>query len=420
MKKKCFLLSVTLLFCINTIGQVVKRTCLTHDKHLKMARENAGYLQKRESINNPVAAAALNKKISSQSVYTIPVVIHVIHNGEAEGTGGNISSEQINSAITALNLDFRSTNTDTLMPSHAFYSLQADVGIEFCLASENPQGAPTTGILRYDKAKASWGMDDFEANVKPGTIWDITKYLNIWVITFGTPDALTLGYATLPGWPTPSEVGVVIGAPYFGTTGSLDPNFNKNRTLTHEVGHFFNLSHIWGDATCGTDFVSDTPPQLGANDSNCPTFPHNNASVCNPGSNGEMFMNYMDYTLDACMQLFTTGQKDRMRTAILLPDRIGLTTSNLCVVSNNINRVLPVDINIYPNPTGNIATVSIPNNYQLSSITVTNLNGQKLNIPYVNEGEIITMNTSTLSNGTYIITIIVEGGTINKNLVILK
>jgi len=385
-----------------------------------MMSKDSSYAVRRVLHNRVISNRRGTNKKTTETLYTVPVVVHIIHNGEPEGTGGNIPVSQVNSAIAALNLDFRSTNADTLTPSHPFYSLQADINIEFCLANLTPEGLTTTGITRHNKGKSSWGTDDFDANVKPGTIWDITKYLNIWVTTIGIPDAGTLGYATPPEWPESTEVGVVIGPTYFGTTGTLDILFNKNRTVTHEVGHFFNLSHIWGDETCGDDHVSDTPPQVGFNDSNCPSFPHNVGSSCSPGVNGEMFMNYMDYTRDDCMQLFTIGQKDRMRAAIQLPDRIGLTTSNGCSNPNNTHNISPLNIKIFPNPASNLVTIASSSNLSLLGINVYNLSGQLMNSTINIQEQEVSINTSSLPNGTYIISIITEAGTVNKNLVVIK
>jgi hypothetical protein len=419
--KHITIISVALLFSLCAFGQKPKRICKTHENHLKMMSENPTYARKRAIHNTVITRSnSSNKKITTEILHTVPVVVHVIHQGEPEGSGGNIPLSQIKSAIIALNLDFRSTNADTLASSHPFYPLQADINIEFCLANKDPQGFVTTGVTRHDKGKSSWGMDDFDVNVKPETIWDISKYLNIWITTIGNPDEGTLGYATTPSWPESSEVGVVIGPMYFGTTGTLDPDFNKSRTVTHEIGHFFNLTHIWGDETCGDDFVPDTPPQVGFNDSNCPSFPHNVGSQCNPGANGEMFMNYMDYTLDACMQLFTTGQKDRMRSAIQLPDRIGLTTSNGCSNPSNVNFVSSVNIRIYPNPATSSTTISSTNNLALSSITLYNLKGQMLDVSISIEERKAKINTSSLPNGTYIISIATPPGTVNKNLVVIR
>jgi len=400
-------------------AQVPARKCATHENNLKKLAADPNYLEKRSALNTPTPTYS-NKKVSSETMYTIPIVIHVIHNGEAVGISGNISDEQIFSAITALNNDFRSTNSDTLVPTHPFYSLQADINMEFCLAKQDGAGEPTTGILRYDKGQSSWGIDDFEDNVKPGTIWDITKYLNIWIITFGSPDTYTLGYASLPGWSDPTEVGVVIGATYFGTTGNLSTPYDQNRTATHEVGHFFNLSHIWGDATCGTDNVSDTPTQEGPNTDLCPSFPHNVAGPCSPGPNGEMIMNYMDYTTDACMQMFTTGQKDRMRAAVLLSDRLSLTTSSACDEPSSTTHISSGDFNIYPNPSKNVVSVSAPGHFKIEGIKVYNINGQEMNVTFNIGNRQSIINTASLDNGSYFVTIVGATGTAYKNLIILK
>jgi hypothetical protein len=419
LKNYAALMFLSLLFGSAAFGQGTKRVCKTHKNHLQLLSDDPTYGSRRAELETPTPVQ-MGKKTAAQTVHTIPVVVHVIHNGETEGTGPNIPTSQIESGIAALTEDFRSTNSDTLLPTDAFYSLQSDVGLEFCLAQEDPDGIETTGIIRYNKGKSGWETPDFDANVKPGTIWDINQYLNIWITTFSGDDDQTLGYATFPGSTKTEEVGVVIGATYFGTEGDLTVGFDKNRTLTHEVGHFFNLFHIWGDATCGNDFVSDTPPQQQANDGACPTSPYNVGSICNPGPDGEMFMNYMDYTPDACMQLFSTGQKDRMRASLLLSDRIGLTTSNRCVGPNSTTLINGTNFILYPNPTANSVTVLSPNNFLLSSVAIQSLSGQKMNITYkLQEGNIL-INTSWLSNGQYILTIVGNTGTLYKKLVILK
>jgi hypothetical protein len=131
--------------------------------------------------------------------------------------------------------------------------------------------------------------------------------LNMWVVNKMTSQGQTiLGYAQFPGGSAATD-GVVIGYNFFGRNGVLSAPFNKGRTATHEVGHWMNLRHIWGDATCGNDFVGDTPVHNTYN-FGCPAAGHK--STCS-GTPVEMTMNYMDYTDDACMYMFSNGQKTR-------------------------------------------------------------------------------------------------------------
>jgi len=150
--------------------------------------------------------------------------------------------------------------------------------------------------------------------------WNTGQYLNIWVCNLSNN---TLGYAQFPGGAAATD-GVVILTTAFGRYGSASAPFNLGRTATHEVGHWLNLRHIWGDASCGNDFVSDTPTQQAAN-TGCPSFPKR---TCGNTTNGDMFMNYMDYTDDACMYMFSTGQSSRMNALFAAGGaRASLTTS---------------------------------------------------------------------------------------------
>lgn len=247
-------------------------------------------------------------------LYHIPVVVHIIHKGESIGIGSNISEEQVLSQIRILNEDFRrkeGTNGFNDDPRGA------DINIEFVLALTDPNGNPTNGIVRIQNEKEDWNISE-ENSLKSLSYWNAESYLNIWVCN------LTgfLGYATfpesdLPGLEEtaqdPTLDGVVIDYQVFGDVGNLHATFNLGRTATHEIGHYLGLRHIWGDVSfCnGTDYCEDTPPAFNAN-RGCMT---EGRTQCDPHL-PEMFNNYMDYTDDACMNIFTQDQKTRMRTVL--------------------------------------------------------------------------------------------------------
>lgn len=261
--------------------------------------------QTQEVINNMATGKGGFSSVTA-TVYQIPVVVHVLYNTTAQ----NITDAQIQSQIDVLNEDFRRTNADKSNTPAGFASLAADCEIQFCLASVAPNGAATTGIVRKSTTVTSWSQDDAVKYSSSGgsDAWPDTKYLNIWVCNLGGG---LLGYAQFPGGPAATD-GVVINYKYFGRGGSALAPYNKGRTGSHEVGHWLNLYHIWGDdngACTGSDQVSDTPNQ-GVEHYGCPAFP---TSSCSNGANGDMFMNYMDYTDDACMNMLTLGQKTRMR-----------------------------------------------------------------------------------------------------------
>lgn len=216
--------------------------------------------------------------------------------------------------------NFRRLNADRINTPAAFVPVAADFGFEFKLACQDPSGNPTNGIVRKMTSKTNFSFsstsnlaDENALGIKTGGItgdlpWPTEKYLNIWVVDFS---GSILGYGTFPSdYPArPQFDGIVIKNTAFGRIGNVTSPFNKGRTASHEVGHWLSLRHIWGDAACGNDFVADTPLQSGPN-SNCPAFPH--PSGCNgSGPNGDMFMNYMDYTDDACLNIFTSGQRFR-------------------------------------------------------------------------------------------------------------
>lgn len=221
-------------------------------------------------------------------IVTIPVYVHVIYSNSNQ----NISDAQINSQIAVLNADFRKTNNDLNLPSGSTFANDAtDSEIEFTLA----------GTFRNANSTTSWGTNNAVKSAYPPVT--PSTHLNIWVAEIGGG---ILGYAQFPGGNSATD-GIVISPQYIGTTGYVSAPFNKGRTATHEVGHYLNLRHIWGDGRCRQDdFVLDTPSSDGPN-YGCPSFPTVNCKTT------DMTMNYMDYTDDACMYMFTDGQRNRMR-----------------------------------------------------------------------------------------------------------
>lgn len=220
-------------------------------------------------------------------VINIPVYIHVVYSNSNE----NISDAQINSQMNVLNEDFRSTNGDVNQVPSEFAGVVADSEINFTLA----------GTFRYSDSRTSWGTNNAVKSAYPPVTPE--THMNIWVCNIGGG---ILGYAQFPGGNLATD-GVVVSPQYFGTTGFVSAPFDGGRTLTHEVGHYFNLRHIWGDGRCRQDdFVADTPssdrPNYG-----CPNYP---TAHCRTN---DMTMNYMDYVNDACMYMFSEGQKARMR-----------------------------------------------------------------------------------------------------------
>jgi hypothetical protein len=298
-----------------------RRQCGVMQVHERLSETVAAYRRNQTRIEDGIRRSILSglaDRVTRQLI-TIPLVVHVVWRRQAE----NISDAQVQSQLAVLNRDFRAKNTDKSKVPPVWKGLVADPNIQFALAKKDPSGQTTTGITRTKTTRASFGTGDSVKMARGGGIdpWPTDRYLNVWVCNLG--DGL-LGYAQFPGGP-PKTDGVVILHTAFGTKGTAAAPFNLGRTATHEIGHWLNLRHIWGDTNdcSGSDFSADTPRQQLPNNGK-PAFPH---LSCNNGPSGDMFMNYMDYTDDACMFMFTKGQVVRMEATLNGP-RLALTTSD--------------------------------------------------------------------------------------------
>jgi hypothetical protein len=279
-------------------GMPFQRTCASYEVHQQQLKDNPGLAKRMADIE------AFTKKATSDvstyrlvnGVIEIPVVINVLYRTASE----NVSASLIQSQIDVLNADFSATNSDYNQTPSLFQNVRSgNTNIRFVLDQ----------VIRKSTTKTSWGTRDAMKNSKQGGInaTSPTTKLNMWVCTIGGG---ILGYAQFPGGSSATD-GVVIDSKYFGVTSNSGPAYpyNLGRTATHEVGHWVNLRHIWGDVTCGNDQVGDTPLHNTAN-YGVPTYPH--LSTCT-GKPVEMTMNYMDYTDDRGMYMFSLGQKSRMQ-----------------------------------------------------------------------------------------------------------
>lgn len=283
----------------------VESICKSHEYNEDL-NSDFNIRERRNDINAFIRANS-NAAGESTDIFTIPVVVHVVYNL----TSQNIPDEQINSQIEILNEDFNKYNPDWQNTPSIWLDRVANVGIRFKLATIDPQGRPTDGIIRVATPVRSFTYDDLVKSSRTGgsDAWDTTKYLNIWVANLG---GNLLGYAQFPGGPSETD-GIVVAYDAFGNIGTAAAPYNGGRTATHEVGHWMNLYHIWGDdsGTCtGTDLIDDTPNQS-AEHYGVPRFPY---VSCGNRPSGDMFMNYMDYTEDGVRCMFTNGQRARMRS----------------------------------------------------------------------------------------------------------
>jgi hypothetical protein len=303
---------------------------------------------------------------------TIPVVVHIVYHYPAE----NISDSMVRSQIFALNRDFRKLNGDTVKIPAAFKALAADCGIEFKLATVDANGRATTGIIHKYTPITKWTTDDkIKSSLEMGDDgWDPKSYLNIWV---GTLDKF-LGYSSLPGDPDEKD-GVVINNRAFGN--GIPGAAAMGRTAVHEIGHWMGLRHLWGDADCGDDGVADTPKQETFTNG-CPSGVR---ITCNNAPYGDMYMDYMDFTSDVCLLMFTKGQKERMR-ALFEPGgaRYSILSSNAFGTPVNAEIPLPdasprwLHAQIYPNPatTELIVNVEVDARWIGKDLQVINITGQ--------------------------------------------
>jgi hypothetical protein len=389
MKKIYLLLVLVILF-----NQISAQKCYAD---LLKHRSLSNNIDLIDSVNK-IEEFTKNFSSSNRSVVTIPVVIHVVWNQQVE----NISLTQIQSQIDVLNEDFRGTNPDTMYVPNDFYHLIADCEIEFCLASFDTNGNPTNGVVRTQTNIQSIGDPDVHGSKVQHSsqggsdAWDPNYYLNIWVASFGS--AATLGYAYYPGTaPQPNEDGAVIDYRKFGTTGTVVPPNDYGRTVTHEIGHYFNLKHVWGDngGCTDDDLVNDTPMQDSAN-YGTPNHPDYSCGTA------DMFMNFMDYVDDDYMNMFSVGQKQRMLAALNGP-RASLLNSPGCngQSAGKLELTNSEEITLFPNPVNNLLTVDFTGkNDKLVNYTIYSLSGKELI-----KDKLITnkINLSEIQKGSYFI-----------------
>ena len=284
--------------------------------HFRLLETSPGFRERQAELEQATAQRMSRGRVAREAqTVTVPVVVHVVYREEGE----NVSTAQVKSQIAALNRDYRARNADKSKVPEVWKGMVADARVQFKLAGRDPFGKATSGITRTRTTEASFSDDDSVKSTSNGGVdpWPAETYLNIWVCTLS--DGL-LGYAQFPGGPRPTD-GVVILNSAFGSSGTATAPFDLGRTATHEVGHWLNLRHIWGDTEdcTGSDMVSDTPNAAGPNFGK-PEFPR---VTCGNGPNGDMFMNYMDYVDDDTMVMFSAQQVMRIQATLAGP-RSGL------------------------------------------------------------------------------------------------
>ncbi len=407
-----------MLLLIATCPVMAQKSCYSFSYQQDAMRVNPGLSQivlQVEQFIQTQGESTLPTQTTSTSrgkpVITIPVVVHVLYNKQSE----NVSDLQINNLIETLNLCYRRLHPDTIKTPSRFWKFSADTEIEFQLATSDPQRRATSGIVRKYSSKALWDMDDkMKLSSQSGDdAWDPASYLNIWICNI----RFVSGYSSFPGDASVKD-GIVLA------TGSL------GKTIVHEVGHWLGLKHIWGDQYCGDDGVSDTPPQA----MGTPGCPSGIRLSCSNGPDGDMYMNYMDITQDACVNMFTYGQKQRM-LALFQPGgaRYSLFASKglteplyteipLPTDPAEPEPVQPTQALLYPNPAREDITIDLGTDQQWIGKIVNIANAQGLVVMQQSvKAKVQKIDISKLPPGMYFIIAKKEdGATIKQKFLKLR
>lgn len=383
--------------------------------------------QLNQQLNQVQTQQKFLRQSANQTIYRIPVVVHVIHSnasGTVGGTNnGNISDEQVASQIQVLNEDYR---RQVGTPGENTTALSADAGIEFSLATRDPNGNATSGITRhYYDQKSSFDVYTDDLTLSNIAYWPSNRYLNIWVTTL---DNNFLGFGQFPtaadtiqGLPTSQNEridGLMVDHKFFGRqTGTATSSlYGYGRTVTHEIGHWLGLIHTWGDGDgCAEDYVYDTPPTKGSNQTTqCRT----TYSTCvNNVRTRDLTEDYMDYSPDRCMNLFTVGQVARMRAVLQLsPRRVQLINSVVALPEAE-----RLTINVYPNPAASDPTVDVQlKGSQSFTVVLYDMAGRVVRqYAYANSPSTrVTLTTTGLSTGMYIVRVKTDNETVSSRLVV--
>jgi Pregnancy-associated plasma protein-A/Secretion system C-terminal sorting domain len=409
--------------------------CATAEVEAARQAKNPARKRQVENFNQRVADYLLQEQANGRAsadntIYRIPVVVHVVHNNSSNFIGGdnnpNISDAQIASQIEVLNNDYRrKTGTAGFNTS----AVGADVGIEFYLAKKDPNGQPSTGITRHYYAQ----QNNFNVNSNADALtlstiadWPADCYLNIWVTTLTQS---YLGYTqfpvsivpdTLQGLVSEADVrtdGTVIDYRNFGviTTGTRARYYGGGRTVTHEIGHWLGLLHTWGDIFCGTDYVADTPEIESANQT---TSCADRFSSCGNGRVRNQIENYMDYSPDGCMNIFTLGQRARMRAVLQLSP----LRARLLKCATALPEAETLTLNLYPNPatTGTLNADVLLKGFQTFTVGLYNLNGQLLQSRNYTDSPSTSTSLTTfgLPGGVYVVRVQSGSETVSKRLLV--
>jgi Pregnancy-associated plasma protein-A len=410
-----------------TAPNTEERKC-AFDEIQKIKAQNLGYQKRQQAFENAIQTQINNSKNARTAarLLKIPVVVHVIHAEQSSmiGQGGNITDAQINAQFEVLNEDFRRKENT---PGFNTSPIGADIEVFFELAKRDPNGQTTTGITRTYNAKRDWSVFTDLESIARVINWPSDRYLNIWVVRL---QGDYLGFASFPSVPNglvPGldnsladnglEDGFFVDFRYFGKGGAVTSrNYNMGRTATHELGHWLGLYHTWGDAFCGTDYCNDTPVTETPNQT---TSCNDRISRCDGSASRNMIENYMDYSPDRCMNIFTADQKNRMRAALELSPR----RKRLIDLANSIEDTPALTVTVEGNPSIGNSYVKIQfNQVQDLAIDLISPSGVLIDsqtLPRANS-QYWPMNYNSLPNGLYHLRVRTASETVSRNILIQK
>jgi hypothetical protein len=417
MKKK-YLVLAFLFYTFCSVAQSIPSHCgTTHYLNILKAEDPLveGKLQAMEVQTQEYIS---RHKVSNSSVIVIPVVFHIVYNTPAQNLPDGVIREQ----MVMLNADYAKMNSDTSNVPAIWKPIAANTQIQFRLADFDTLGNPTTGIIHTSSANTTFANSPSDHKINFATLgganaWNRNHYLNIWVCNLGSG---ILGYTQLPGVGPATRDGCVINYIAVGKTGATAP-YNLGRTITHEVGHWLNLDHTWGDdyGYCtGTDYVADTPNEANANYSNYPPFTVKLDS-CSPAAPGFMWQNYMDYTDDAGMCLFTAGQVQRMQATLNGPrDSIRFSPAvwPAAVRQIDLNRA----VSVYPSPSTGTVYLKFNGISGKTGIRVFDISGNQVYGQVLESSDTAaSVDLSGFSGGIYFFEIKCENSQVYRKIVLI-
>ncbi|MBI3501137.1 MAG: T9SS type A sorting domain-containing protein [Bacteroidetes bacterium] len=420
--KKLLLSSFCLafFFCQNTFAQL---RCGTTEHEAYLRSMNPLYDQEKANLEKQlqefIKKQQEERKLTGQETnaqYTIPIVFHVLWNTSAQ----NVTDTKVKAMLVQLNQDWSRTNTDKGNTPSYFATVAVDMQIQFCLATVDPSGNATTGIVHKQTSQTSFSSsgDPIKKSASGGDDpWNVNKYFNVWIGNLGGG---LLGYGVFP--PISSLYGVVI---HYCTVGSLSSPgtcspYGYGRTLSHEIGHCFNLYHIWGDdggACTGTDNCNDTPNQADAT-AGCPSGVK--TDNCTPSGNGIMYQNYMDYTDDACYNMFSNDQKTRAQSAVF-NSLMSLANSSAaeCAATGVAENSIVENISLYPNPSTGDVFIYVPQTgISTMDIKVYNAIGEAVVTKRITVPAETKINMNNNPDGIYLFEMRTPEGTVTKKVII--